>query len=161
MKSGVSFTYTAWLGRSASPPSVYCWSFIVPRHLIFTTWLQALNTIPRERAEWFIWLDMDMVLENVTFDLPLDSYEGRDIIMWGQPEWIARGHNAKGGQAGPCWSALTSQQMVDSLWGCSGGARVSPGGPTLPVCPTRTLVSSSGAAGNCGEPRSCRCGASA
>ena len=60
--------------------------------------MQALNTIPRERAEWFIWLDMDMVLENVTFDLPLDSYEGRDIIMWGQPEWIAKGHNAKGSQ---------------------------------------------------------------
>ena len=39
---------------------------------------------------------MDMVLENVTFDLPLDSYAGRDIIMWGQPEWIAKGHNAKG-----------------------------------------------------------------
>ncbi len=58
--------------------------------------LQALNTIPRERAEWFIWLDMDMVLENVTFDLPLETYEGRDIIMWGQPEWIAKGDNARG-----------------------------------------------------------------
>ena len=63
--------------------------------------MQALNTIPRERAEWFIWLDMDMVVENVTFDLPLDSYEGRDIIMWGQPEWIAKGHNAKGSQGLP------------------------------------------------------------
>ena len=59
--------------------------------------MQALNTIPRERAEWFIWLDMDMVLENVTFDLPLDTYQGRDIIMWGQPEWIAKGDNARGG----------------------------------------------------------------
>ena len=57
---------------------------------------QALNTIPRKRAEWFIWLDMDMVLENVTFDLPLETYEGRDIIMWGQPEWIAKGDNARG-----------------------------------------------------------------
>lgn len=58
--------------------------------------MQALNTIPRERAEWFIWLDMDMVLENITFDLPLETYEGRDIIMWGQPEWIAKGDNARG-----------------------------------------------------------------
>ncbi len=37
-----------------------------------------------------------MVLENVTFDLPLDTYDGRDIIMWGQPEWIAKGDNARG-----------------------------------------------------------------
>ena len=58
--------------------------------------MQALNTIPRERAEWFIWLDMDMVLENITFDLPLETYEGRDIIMWGQPEWIVKGDNARG-----------------------------------------------------------------
>ena len=93
--------------------------------MIITTRLQALNTIPRERAEWFIWLDMDMVLENVTFDLPLDSYEGRDIIMWGQPEWIAKGHNAKGSQAVPFWPASASQQMLHSLTGCSGGARMS------------------------------------
>jgi len=38
----------------------------------------------------------DMVLENVTFNLPLDTYDGRDIIMWGQPEWIAKGDNARG-----------------------------------------------------------------
>ncbi len=69
--------------------------------------LQALNTIPRERAEWFIWLDMDMVLENVTFDLPLETYEGRDIIMWGQPEWIAKGDNARGAPA-LSWSMMIS-----------------------------------------------------
>ena len=77
--------------------------------------MQALNTIPRERAEWFIWLDMDMVLENVTFDLPLDSYEGRDIIMWGQPEWIAKGDNARGSLIDPSWIASTNQQMLNGL----------------------------------------------
>ena len=72
--------------------------------------LQALNTIPRERAEWFIWLDMDMVLENVTFDLPLETYEGRDIIMWGQPEWIAKGDNARGAHQ------LTSTVQMIMIW---------------------------------------------
>ncbi|BDA50038.1 probable glycosyltransferase 3 [Coccomyxa sp. Obi] len=57
---------------------------------------KALNSIPRERAEWILWLDMDMVLENITFTLPLDSYAGKDFILWGQPEWIMKGHNAKG-----------------------------------------------------------------
>ena len=93
--------------------------------------LQALNTIPRERAEWFIWLDMDMVVENVTFDLPLDSYEGRDIIMWGQPEWIAKGHNAKGSQGRP--SLSTSNRVRRGCTACEdaqGGARVSTGGLT-------------------------------
>lgn len=60
---------------------------------------QALNTITRERAEWLLWLDMDMVLENITFSLPLDSYAGKDFILWGQPEWIMKGHNAKGAPA--------------------------------------------------------------
>lgn len=61
-------------------------------------WRQALNTIPRHRAEWILWLDMDMVLENITFALPLEQYDrmGKDIIMWGQPEWIMKGHNARG-----------------------------------------------------------------
>lgn len=44
---------------------------------------------------------MDMVLENITFSLPLDSYAGRDFIMWGQPEWIMKGHNAKGAVTHP------------------------------------------------------------
>jgi hypothetical protein len=66
-------------------------------------YMQALSTIPRERAEWFIWLDMDMVLENITFNLPLETYEGRDIIMWGQPEWIAKGDNARGN---PYWGPI-------------------------------------------------------
>jgi hypothetical protein len=57
---------------------------------------QALNSIPRARAEWILWLDMDMVLEDVTFTLPLASYAGRDLVMWGQPEWIMRGDNARG-----------------------------------------------------------------
>ena len=76
--------------------------------------LQALNSIPRERAEWILWLDMDMVLENITFTLPLESYAGKDFILWGQPEWIMKGHNAKGGhQACLCSVTLPHQPLQD------------------------------------------------
>ena len=67
---------------------------------------QALNSVPCARAEWLLWLDMDMVLEDVTFALPLASYAGKDLVMWGQPEWIMKGHNAKGG--GGCLLKLSS-----------------------------------------------------
>ena len=68
-----------------------------PLHGVRKAVAQALKSIPRERAEWILWLDMDMVLENITFSLPLESYVGKDFILWGQPEWIMKGHNAKGG----------------------------------------------------------------
>ena len=61
---------------------------------------QALNTIPRERAEWILWLDMDMVLEDVTFTCRWPATRGRDLVMWGQPDWIMRGDNARGVASG-------------------------------------------------------------
>jgi hypothetical protein len=71
---------------------------------------QALNAITRERAEWILWLDMDMVLENITFSLPLEQYAGKDLVLWGQPEWIMKGHNAKG--------ALTAPDMMCTKGAC-------------------------------------------
>lgn len=76
--------------------------------------MQALNSIPRERAEWILWLDMDMVLENITFTLPLDSYAGKDFILWGQPEWIMKGHNAKGARQLACFQPHASPTIPTS-----------------------------------------------
>ena len=39
---------------------------------------------------------MDIVLEDITFTFPLSSYAGKDLILWGQPDWILRGDNARG-----------------------------------------------------------------
>ena len=64
---------------------------------------QALNEIPRERAEWILWLDMDLLINNMTFTLPLDKYEGKDLIMHGQADLILKGEARKGA---PCWTAL-------------------------------------------------------
>ena len=81
---------------------------------------QALNSVPRSRAEWVLWLDMDMVLEDVTFALPLASYAGKDLVMWGQPEWIMKGHNAKGEARRSPFSAFHSllRREQDLLSSC-------------------------------------------
>ena len=57
-----------------------------------------------------------MVLENVTFDLPLETYEGRDIIMWGQPEWIAKGDNARGDPFLVVFSRLNDSDVHSASW---------------------------------------------
>ena len=88
---------------------------------------QALNTISRERAEWLLWLDMDMVLENITFTLPLDSYAGKDFILWGQPEWIMKGHNAKG--AGSPHVIILAGPSMFLMWS-----------DTQPACHVKGLV---------------------
>ena len=58
--------------------------------------LQALQEIPRERAEWILWLDMDLLIDKMDFVMPLDSYEGKDLIMHGQAEYILQGEARKG-----------------------------------------------------------------
>lgn len=54
---------------------------------------QALDTIPRERAEWVLWIDMDIILGDITFTFPLDkvNYTDRDIITWGGKRAILAG----------------------------------------------------------------------
>ena len=55
--------------------------------------LQALDQIPRERAEWLCWIDMDIILGDPTFTFPLDkvNYTDRDIIIWGGKKQILAG----------------------------------------------------------------------
>lgn len=55
--------------------------------------MQALDTIPRERAEWVLWIDMDIILGDITFTFPLDkvNYTDRDIITWGGKRAILAG----------------------------------------------------------------------
>ena len=52
---------------------------------------RALATIPPSRAEWLLWLDMDVVIGDVATTFPLDWYTGRDLVMWGFAEKIAGG----------------------------------------------------------------------
>ena len=60
---------------------------------------QALDAIPRDRAEWLCWIDMDIVLADPTFTFPLDkvNYTDRDIIIWGGKKQILAGDAEYGG----------------------------------------------------------------
>ena len=57
---------------------------------------QALNEIPRERAEWILWLDMDLLIDNMDFTFPLAQYEGKNMILHGNGEWIKQGEARAG-----------------------------------------------------------------
>ena len=57
---------------------------------------QALNEIPRERAEWILWLDMDLLINRMDFVLPLLAYEGKDMVLHGNPEFVLQGEAQKG-----------------------------------------------------------------
>lgn len=52
---------------------------------------RALKTIPPSRAEWLLWLDMDVVIGDVATTFPLDWYTGKDLVMWGFADKIAAG----------------------------------------------------------------------
>ena len=51
----------------------------------------ALATIPRSRAEWLMWVDMDIIINDVNTTLPLEWYGKKDLVMWGVPDKIAGG----------------------------------------------------------------------
>ncbi|CAL8464438.1 g3973 [Coccomyxa elongata] len=61
---------------------------------------KALEEIPRERAEWIMWLDMDLLIDKMDFVMPLDTYEGKDLVMHGQAEYILQGEARKGMNSG-------------------------------------------------------------
>ena len=52
---------------------------------------RALRTIPPSRAEWLLWLDMDVVIGDVATTFPVDWYTGKDLVMWGFKEKISGG----------------------------------------------------------------------
>ena len=69
--------------------------------------MQALDEIPRDRAEWLCWIDMDIVLGDPAFEFPLDkvNYTDRDLIIWGGKKQILAGD----AEYGAPWGLLASQ----------------------------------------------------
>ncbi len=47
-----------------------------------------------------MWLDMDLLIDKMDFVMPLDTYEGKDLVMHGQAEYILQGEARKGVPAG-------------------------------------------------------------
>jgi hypothetical protein len=52
---------------------------------------QALHSIPRNRSEWLVWMDMDTIIGNMPFVFPYQSYAGKDLVLWGEAEKIKKG----------------------------------------------------------------------
>jgi hypothetical protein len=50
-----------------------------------------LEEVPRERAEYILWLDMDLLVNNMAFVLPLESYKGADLVVHGNKELVMEG----------------------------------------------------------------------
>ena len=53
--------------------------------------LQALNETAREDAEWILWMDLDTVAVESDIAFPLEDYEGKDVVLWIQPELVLQG----------------------------------------------------------------------
>ena len=53
--------------------------------------LQALNETSREDAEWILWMDLDTVAVESNIAFPLADYEGKDLVLWIQPDLVLEG----------------------------------------------------------------------
>ena len=53
--------------------------------------MQTLNETSREDAEWILWMDLDTVAVESDIAFPLADYEGKDLVLWIQPEYVLEG----------------------------------------------------------------------
>lgn len=49
------------------------------------------------RHEWFFWLDSDVIINDMTFDIPFERYENAHLVGWGDRRAMFRLHDAKMG----------------------------------------------------------------
>lgn len=53
--------------------------------------MQLLKEIPRSRAEWIFWVDMDIIIDRMDFQIPVSAYDGKDFVIWGRRDKISEG----------------------------------------------------------------------
>ena len=51
----------------------------------------ALKEIPPSRAEWLLWMDMDVIINDPATTFPLSWYEKHDLVMWGDAAKVKQG----------------------------------------------------------------------
>jgi len=51
----------------------------------------ALKEIPPSRAEWLLWMDMDVIINDPATTFPLGWYEKHDLVMWGDAAKVRLG----------------------------------------------------------------------
>ena len=47
-------------------------------------------------TEWFMWIDSDTMIINPTFQLPLNKFAGKDLIIWGNETALLAGDGRSG-----------------------------------------------------------------
>lgn len=50
---------------------------------------QALAAIPAERAEWLLMIDQEALVDDMSFNLPLRRYEGKELVLLGDAKLLA------------------------------------------------------------------------
>ena len=83
--------------------------------------LQALEGIPVERADWILWLDMDLLVDNMNFTFPIDKYAGKDMILHGDEDWIKKGDARRGAlKSQPYkWQLTCVSELKESKASCA------------------------------------------
>ena len=51
--------------------------------------LQALAEVPAERAGWLLFVDQDVLVDEMAFTLPFKQYADVDLVLWGSRKLIA------------------------------------------------------------------------
>ena len=46
--------------------------------------------------EWYLWIDSDTMIINPTFQMPLNKFKGKDLIIWGNETALLEGDGRNG-----------------------------------------------------------------
>lgn len=77
--------------------------------------LQALNDTPRVEAEWILWMDLDTIAVESDIALPLESYAGKDLVLWILPDEVLEGNPMRKLLLQCCLGSSCHATMANSL----------------------------------------------
>ena len=47
-------------------------------------------------TEWYLWIDSDTMIINPTFQMPLNKFKGKDLVIWGNETALLEGDGRNG-----------------------------------------------------------------
>lgn len=50
---------------------------------------QVLESLPAERTGWVLFLDQDVLVDEMSFSIPFNRYAGKDLVMWGSQKLVS------------------------------------------------------------------------
>ena len=58
--------------------------------------VKVLTEAPKENTEWVLWVDLDTIILDAHFVFPFKDFEDKDLVLWGEEEYVRRGDPGKG-----------------------------------------------------------------